>query len=395
MGLGHLRALYPFEELLSTKIVVLGQNPSSSSRSRFLWRNALRGYNWLSRSQQLPVIGKPIFSVLDSLLAIDPIFEATNGKKRSIPLELVEYAVSAGACDDLSKCDGDETVLTSFYTPAIYFSTQKPDVKLLCQICDTDLSRVWVPRKKLSNLYYLAPCSRAYRRLLSYGVAKSNIFLTGFPFPNGLVGGSNQDIALRNFENRLLRFQSVTEKTGVKTTLRVVFAIGGAGAQIDIAFEAAQSLELQIQSEEIEFILLVPYQQKLQKRVIEFKEKFFCKSNFFNVISPSNQTEYFSKFTEIIATADVLWTKPSELSFYSALGIPIIISPPIGAQERANREWLIEIGAGVDQLNPKSAHIWLENLLISGSLYRMARLGWESGIRTGAYKTMEIIEDIL
>lgn len=394
MGLGHLRALYPFEELFSTKTIVLGQNALSTSRSRYLWRNALRGYNWMSRNQQLPIIGRPIFGILDSLLAIDPMSETKAFRNRSFPLGLVEYAISAGACDDLEYCKGDEVVLTSFYTPAIYFSKQKADVKLLCQICDSDLSRVWVPNRKLSNMHYLAPCTRAYRRLISYGVAKSNIHLTGFPFPNSLVGGNSEEIAIRNFESRLARFQSATEKTRIRVPLRVVFTIGGAGAQVDVALQAARSLLFQILNGEIEFVLLAPPQLKHQTKIAEFKNKFFCKCNNFILITPQTKSDYFSAFSEIIATADVLWTKPSELSFYSALGIPIIISPPLGAQERANREWLIEMGAGVDQMNPKSAHIWLLNLLISGSLYRMAKLGWEAGTRTGAYATKAIIESI-
>ena len=33
----------------------------------------------------------------------------------------------------------------------------------------------------------------------------------------------------------------------------------------------------------------------------------------------------------MLRETDVLWTKPSELCFYPALGIPLIMSAPLGA----------------------------------------------------------------
>ena len=38
----------------------------------------------------------------------------------------------------------------------------------------------------------------------------------------------------------------------------------------------------------------------------------------------------------------MLWTKPSEMTFYAALGIPLILAPPLGAHERYNRRWALE-----------------------------------------------------
>ncbi len=52
----------------------------------------------------------------------------------------------------------------------------------------------------------------------------------------------------------------------------------------------------------------------------------------------------------MLRTTDILWTKPSELSFYTALGLPIIMTPPLGSQEEFNRKWLLTIASGTDQL---------------------------------------------
>ena len=56
----------------------------------------------------------------------------------------------------------------------------------------------------------------------------------------------------------------------------------------------------------------------------------------------------------MLKTTDVLWTKPSELVFYSALGIPYY---GIGGRlEVYNRTWLKTINAGISQNNPKYTH---------------------------------------
>ena len=67
------------------------------------------------------------------------------------------------------------------------------------------------------------------------------------------------------------------------------------------------------------------------------------------IVYAATPWEYFERFTEMLHTTDILWTKPSELSFYCALGVPIILSPAIGAQEYFNRQWLLEIQAGIRQ----------------------------------------------
>ncbi len=46
------------------------------------------------------------------------------------------------------------------------------------------------------------------------------------------------------------------------------------------------------------------------------------------IVWGSTLEEYFAAFTQCMRTTDILWTKPSELSFYCGLGIPIIMAPP-------------------------------------------------------------------
>jgi hypothetical protein len=58
------------------------------------------------------------------------------------------------------------------------------------------------------------------------------------------------------------------------------------------------------------------------------------------IIYHNNLSKYFEKFNHTLRTTDILWTKPSELSFYSGLGLPILLAPSIGPHEKLNRQWL-------------------------------------------------------
>jgi len=88
---------------------------------------------------------------------------------------------------------------------------------------------------------------------------------------------------------------------------------------------------------------------------------------------------------------DILWTKPSELSFYAGLGLPIIIAPPIGSQEDFNKKWLLHIGAATPQDNPKYTDQWLFDLLNAGDLAEMAMQGFVEIEKKGTYNIEKIV----
>jgi len=110
-----------------------------------------------------------------------------------------------------------------------------------------------------------------------------------------------------------------------------------------------------------------------------------------NIIYDESKYAYFQKFNQVMLTTDLLWTKPSELSFYSALGIPVIMAPTIGSQEDFNREWLHDIGSGVEQEDPKYTHEWLFDWLDSGWLAQAAMEGYLDAPRNGAYHIEDIV----
>ena len=100
---------------------------------------------------------------------------------------------------------------------------------------------------------------------------------------------------------------------------------------------------------------------------------------------------YFRKFDQLLRHTDVLWTKPSELSFYAGVGLPIIISPPIGSQEIFNELWLRNVGGGTPQGDPKYTSEWLFDWVESGGLARMAWNGFIEAPTHGTYRIEQII----
>ena len=78
----------------------------------------------------------------------------------------------------------------------------------------------------------------------------------------------------------------------------------------------------------------------------------------------------------MLLDTDILWTKPSELSFYAGLGLPIIMAPSVGAQERFNKAWLRAIGAAIprefkldiDEVKNPEAHAGIVGYMIAEGL---------------------------
>jgi hypothetical protein len=91
---------------------------------------------------------------------------------------------------------------------------------------------------------------------------------------------------------------------------------------------------------------------------------------------------------------DILWTKPSELSFYTGLGLPIIMAPTVGSQEDFNRNWLRQVGGGTDALDPQYAGEWLWDWIEGGALARMAWNGYTNAPTHGAYRIEDIVHGL-
>jgi hypothetical protein len=99
---------------------------------------------------------------------------------------------------------------------------------------------------------------------------------------------------------------------------------------------------------------------------------------------------YLERFDRLLARTDILWTKPSELVFYGALGLPLVFAPPVGVHERLNRRWAIQRGAGLKQDAPSHAWQWLREWLADGTLAAAAWSGYVRLPKFGTYRILEV-----
>lgn len=409
MGYGHQRAVFPLHGIAEEGLITVGRNDNSAEKEKKQWKRLLNVYETFSRARGIPLIGKPIFALLDSLMHIPSFYPIRNLSHSTYQVDLLENNIRNGLCTGMmAKISSKQLPLvTSFYAPAI-----AADIKgyepIYCIICDADINRVWVAKQAWeSRIMYFAPCGKAAQRLKSYGVPEDRIFLTGFPLPLDLLG-KNLSVLKSDLMQRLqyldprrrfhqLHSRSVEHFLGKKNrsftsdrVLTITYAVGGAGAQAEIGGRIAYSLRHRLRKGDLRLNLVAGIRPEVRDYFESIKRDLNAES--ISIIYSPSMQEYFQLFNTAMRTTDILWTKPSELSFYAGLGIPVIMTPTIGSQERFNRQWLLEIYAGMRQENPDYTDEWLFDLLENGTIADMAWSGFLKARKLGTEKIIEVLK---
>ncbi|MDD3803101.1 MAG: hypothetical protein PHW02_01780 [bacterium] len=411
MGYGHQRAAYPLSSIAQERIMTVNTDHIESWKERMLWRITQSGYESVSRMKALPIIGNAIFGTYDKLQDIAPFYpfnvnERPNGNVTTAK-NLIKMGLCGGVLNHVST--KDLPIITTHFMPSLAADYNGFE-KIYSVITDTDINRVWVSAEpKKSNITFLSPSRHAAMRLIKYGVPPEKIYITGFPLPKENIGGENQEVLKRDLARRVRKldphgkFLSVYGKVldqvlgevedSVDRPLTICFMVGGAGAQADIGIEVVKSLETRIRRQEVRVNLVAG----IRTNVKEFFEEEIKKMNLedsnkcLRIIYAETKDEYFRIFNEALHETDILWTKPSEMSFYTALGIPIIIAPPVGAHEEFNDMWIRHIGSGFTQEEPKYANDWLFYVLESGRYAQAAFDGYMRAPTMGTYRVEAII----
>lgn len=412
MGYGHQRAAYALRDIAEEKVISVGKAEATSATEKRLWARILASYEFLSRARGIPVIGKPLFKTLDTFLHIPSFYPLRNLSDSTFQVELLLSSIKKGLCGGMIEKirTKDIPLVTSFFAPAIA-GDMLGHSKVYCIICDSDLNRVWVAKEPWeSRIIYFAPCGKAAQRLKLYGVPEERIFLTGFPLPDDLIGGKELSILKRDLTQRLfyldpknrfwpLHSRNIEYFLGKdncvfhdERKLTISYAVGGAGALKEIGKKAAFSLKDKLRKNEINLNLIAGTKENIRDYYENVKREVSPDNDSIKVIYSGKIEDYFQKFNEAMRSTDILWTKPSELSFYAGLGIPIIMTPPIGSQEKFNRKWLREIQAGIKQENPEYANDWIFDLLNQGRLAEAAWSGFLKARKLGTYKILEAME---
>jgi hypothetical protein len=412
MGMGHNRAAYPFLDIAYGDIYLMGEHSEEKGREKFFWKFTKRIYESLSRSFDIPAVGPIFFGILNTLQKIPPYYPVKNRSAASAQVKILYTLMKLSLGNDLKRHLSSKKlpVITTFYASAILVQ-EFTDLPVYCIICDADINRTWVAKKpKESRIVYCVPCTRAKGRLLQYGVPENKIMVTGFPLPDENVGGPEMIILKNDLSARLARldpygkFKLIHGKeveyylgrsipaTEHDKPITLTYAIGGAGAQKHIADGILHGASGMIRKGSIKINLVAGTKKNVYKYLLSIIKKHGFENNKnVNLIYDSNMYGYFKKFSSILHKTDILWTKPSELSFYCSLGIPLVVSPPIGDQEKANKKWLMKIGAGIPQPNPKHLEEWLADYLAEGTLAQYAWNAFLNTKKTGTYSIKDLV----
>jgi len=405
MGYGHQRTAWPLRHFAFNGEIINANNYSGiPKKDRDVWLSSRKFYEFISRFKRVPLVGKFAFSLYGKLQNIPSYYPKRDLSKPTFSLKKIYGTIHKGWGKDLIKKIENKNkelseslpVITTFFMTAFMAEEYGYSGDIFCVVCDADISRDWAPlNPQKSRIKYFAPNEWVLNRLKLYGVKEENIFLTGYPLPMADIGGSEMEILKDSLKNRILnldkkgKFRSeyqplVSEKIGSLPEkpdhpLTILFSIGGAGAQKEIVGRYLNYLSPKIKEGKIKVILSAGIRKEVYQyfldKVRELKLGEF-RNHFIEIIFKEEIGDYFHLFNERLKKTDFLWTKPSELSFYSALGLPILIAPPIGSQEDFNKKWLLHMGSGITEGNPKYASQWLFDSLESGRLAEVAMRGF-------------------
>lgn len=378
MGYGHQRAVHPLIDVAavpegwtgtSRPIITANDYLGIPAIDRRRWEGGRSVYEYISRFKHVPILGSGGFALMDYLQRIEPFNSKGDLTKPTAQLKQIFRMIGRGwgkhLIDQLNK--KPLPLITSFFTIAYFAEEHGYTGSIYCICTDTDVSRAWASlHAATSKIQYLAPTQRVKDRLQMYGVPAKNIYLTGFPLPD-----SPQ--VENDFNQRIHRLDSYVHSS-VRSPLTITFAVGGAGAQQDIGVAIATSLREYINRGDIVLNLVAGTRYDVYQY---FKKNI---QHGVEIIYDKDMLKYFSKFNQALRTTDILWTKPSELSFFSILGLPIIMAPAVGSQEQCNQQWLEDSGAGIQQEDPRRTNEWLFTWLKSGRLASAATQGYNSGL---------------
>ncbi len=416
MGYGHQRAAHPLRFLAEEGKIITANNYSGiPEKDRQTWHQSRQFYEFISRFKKVPFLGEKVFELYDKFQSIDYFYPRRDLSKPNFQLKGIYKLIKRNTWGEhlikrLSK--RPLPLVTTFFITAFMAEYFNYRGEIYCLATDTDISRTWVPLKpQTSRIFYFAPNKRVVERLKLYGVRPQKIFLTGFPLPEANLG-KKMKIVKEDLVQRLINldpkkvYHSQYQKTLIEhfgasslkkrsqRPLTITFAVGGAGVQRELGGTIIKSLREYILSGKIKINLIAGIHSDVKKyflseiRKLGLEEK---SGKGVKVLFKPNKLEYFNEFDKILRTTDILWTKPSELSFYCALGLPIIIAPPIGSQEIFNRKWLQSLGSGIFQENPKYVNEWLFDWLDSGRLADAAVQGFLEAPKYGSYNIKKII----
>jgi len=414
MGYGHQRPARALAMQLGCEVLHADRAPLADQEEQARWTTIRRFYENVSRISGLPYIGTPFRLTLNAVTGIPHLYPFRDLSSPTAAVSYLERSARQGLGRSMIAYleEHDLPLLTTFYSPAILADYHGYD-RIYCIVTDSDVNRVWAPiSPRASKIRYFAPSGRAVRRLRAYGVYgvdPHSIELTGFPLPHSLVGGPDAPVLRRNLAARLARLdpnrvfrsqfradlESFDALPAAGGPLHLVFAVGGAGAQAELSAKFLPSLRDALLADRLRLTLVAGVRADVRDQFLREMERAGLMGELDRRVAILFEPEidrYLDRFDEVVATADVLWTKPSEIVFYAALGIPLLLSEPIGVHEHYNRRFARESGVAFIQREPRTIGERLMELLDDGHLAAAAWAGYRRLPHSGLYRVLDRVQ---
>lgn len=415
MGYGHERPAWALSDLAYGDPIVANNYRGIPEADRKLWRASRQAYEFISRFKKVPLVGPAVFESFDKMQRIRPFYPRRDLSAPSLQVRQFYAAIRRGLGRDLIDRLRQRKlpIVSTFPLPAFAAEHFDHPEDIYLVTTDADISRSWVALDpKRSRIRYFASNGRVVERLKLYGVPEENIFLTGFPMSKTLIGGPDSTVIRKHLGERICHLdpkgifyakyvETLARQLGLKYCrsapshpLTLTFAVGGAGAQRELGVTVAESLRERIRRGEVILNLVAGTRKEVAKYFRDSMKEAGLGADLgegVRVLYAPTRREYFHGFDLLLGRTDILWTKPSELSFYTGIGLPIIMAPPIGSQEDFNRLWLLNVGGGLDQMDPEHTDEWLFDWVASGALARMAWNGFVEAPTHGTYRIESIV----
>ncbi len=324
MGYGHQRTAYPLRDMAFGGEVINANNyPGIPQKDKGFWRATKSSYEFVSRFRRIPIVGVFLFLFLDRFQKILGYYPKRDLSKANFSGRIIFASIKKGWGRHLIEKLSRQPIplVTTFFTPAFMAEEFHYLNDIYCVICDADISRAWValdPKK--TRIKYFVPNNWTRDRLRLYGINFEHITLTGYPLPKENIG-KNLEIIKKDLGYRLLNLDPagryrklyaplvknyLSELPSLPShPLTILFSIGGAGAQKDIALSVITSLQEKIKSKSMRFIVSVGTRGELAAYFSNLSKKLSLESSL-QILYAKTTKEYFSKFNEALRTTDLL-----------------------------------------------------------------------------------------
>ncbi len=408
IGYGHFRAAYPLRDF--SELVRADDYEGIPRKDKILWKMLSSGYASITRSVELPLVGELAFLSFDYFQRVPRFYPRRDLSRPNAALLTIYGLMRLGFGKDLIRKLSREPIpmIATYFIPAFMAERYSYPGEIYCLVCDADVARTWAPlRPRGSRIVYLAPTQRVVERLRDYGVRE--VRLTGFPLPMELIG-DDMSVLREDFSKRLPNLDPnrvfidrysplLKEKLGgipesSDHPLTIMFSVGGTGVQARLGVSLLRKLAGELARGEVRLVISVGVRRELRDHYMSWVDRLGLRElldhSIMLVFDPSPEG-YLRKFNEALRRSDILWTKPSELSFYAALGIPILASEPVGSHEVSNLRWLTKGGYGMAQGDMRYFEHWFFDWLRNGYFAEKAIEGFLELEKLGALKVREAV----